>query len=120
MMTIDDIQEVLAKSQDEQLNSQRDFNKLYKSGKKWHTTSFVAFFSSSPTLKAAFVTSKKIGNAVNRNKARRRMRALFATYEEKLVVGNYIFVSKIELHDKNYLELKRDFDFALKRLEVLK
>lgn len=48
------------------------------------------------------------------------MRALFATYEEKLVVGNYIFVSKIELHDKNYLELKRDFDFALKRLEVLK
>ncbi|AXX95653.1 MULTISPECIES: ribonuclease P protein component [Arcobacter] len=107
-------------SKDHRLNSPKDFNRLYKSGKRWHTASFVAFFSSSPTLKAAFVTSKKVGNAVNRNKARRRMRALFASYEKQLLVGNYIFVAKITLHEKNYLELKKDFDFALKRLEVLK
>jgi len=48
------------------------------------------------------------------------MRALFASYEKQLLVGNYIFVAKIALHDKNYLELKKDFDFALRRLEVLK
>ena len=47
------------------------------------------------------------------------MRALFASYEKQLLIGNYIFVAKITLHDRNYLELKRDFDFALKRLEVL-
>ena len=47
------------------------------------------------------------------------MRALFASYEKQLVIGNYIFVAKIELHDKNFLQLKKDFDFALKRLEVL-
>ncbi|QKF90329.1 ribonuclease P protein component [Arcobacter cloacae] len=107
-------------NKEHRLNSSRDFNKLYKSGKRWHTTSFVAFFGSSTTLKAAFVTSKKVGNAVNRNKARRRMRALFASYEKQLLIGNYIFVAKIELHDKNFLQLKKDFDFALKRLEVLK
>ena len=56
---------------------------------------------------------------MNRNKARRRMRALFASYEQQLLIGNYIFVAKIELHDKNFLQLKKDFDFALKRLEVL-
>ncbi|WP_128986565.1 ribonuclease P protein component [Arcobacter cloacae] len=107
-------------NKEHRLNSSRDFTKLYKSGKRWHTTSFVAFFSSSTTLKAAFVTSKKVGNAVNRNKARRRMRALFASYEKQLLAGNYIFVAKIELHDKNFSQLKKDFDFALKRLEVLK
>jgi hypothetical protein len=48
------------------------------------------------------------------------MRALFASYEKQLVIGNYIFVAKITLHDKTFLELKKDFDFALKRLEVLK
>ena len=48
------------------------------------------------------------------------MRALFASYEKQLLGGNYIFVAKITLHEKNYLELKKDFDFALKRLEVLK
>lgn len=48
------------------------------------------------------------------------MRALFASYENQLVVGNYIFVAKISIHDRNFLELKKDFDFALKRLELLK
>lgn len=47
------------------------------------------------------------------------MRALFASYEKQLLVGNYIFVAKIELHNKDFLQLKKDFDFALKRLEVL-
>lgn len=44
---------------------------------KWHTDSFVAFYKPDEELKLAFVTSKKIGNAVLRNKARRRLRALF-------------------------------------------
>ena len=48
------------------------------------------------------------------------MRALFASYEQQLVIGNYIFVAKIALHEKNFPQLKKDFDFALKRLEVLK
>jgi ribonuclease P protein component len=48
------------------------------------------------------------------------MRALFASYEKQLLIGNYIFVAKIEIHNRNFLELKKDFDFALKRLEVLK
>ena len=48
------------------------------------------------------------------------MRALFASYEKQLVIGSYIFVAKVDLHEKNFLQLKKDFDFALKRLEVLK
>lgn len=48
------------------------------------------------------------------------MRALFASYENKLHFGNYIFVAKVSIHNKNFLELKKDFDFSLKRLEVLK
>ncbi|APW66276.1 ribonuclease P protein component [Poseidonibacter parvus] len=101
------------------LNSSKDFNKLYKSGKRWHTSSFVAFFGSNDTLNAAFVTSKKVGNAVLRNKARRRMRALFATYENQIKSGKYIFVVKNTIHDKSFSQLKKDFDFAFKRLELL-
>lgn len=48
------------------------------------------------------------------------MRALFASYENRLLTGNYLFVAKVAIHDKNFLELKKDFDFALKRLELLK
>jgi len=48
------------------------------------------------------------------------MRALFATYENQIKTGKYIFVVKNTIHEKNYLQVKKDFDFALKRLELLK
>jgi RNase P protein component len=48
------------------------------------------------------------------------MRALFASYESQLKAGNYIFVAKTTIHEKNFLELKKDFNFALKKLDVLK
>lgn len=48
------------------------------------------------------------------------MRAIFASYENRLLNGSYIFVAKATIHDRDFLGLKKDFDFALKRLEVLK
>lgn len=71
-------------------------------------------------LKLAFVASKKIGNAVLRAKAKRRLRACILDYEDRLKEGSYIFVAKNLIHDKNFQDLKRDFNFAFKRLEVLK
>lgn len=48
------------------------------------------------------------------------MRALFATYENKIQSGKYIFVVKNTIHEKNFNQLKKDFDFAFKRLELIK
>lgn len=48
------------------------------------------------------------------------MRALFATYETQIKSGKYIFVVKNTIHEKDFKGLKRDFDFALKRLDLLK
>ena len=71
-------------------------------------------------LKLAFVASKKIGNAVLRAKAKWRLRACILDYEDRLKEGSYIFVAKNLIHEKNFQDLKRDFNFAFKRLEVLK
>jgi len=68
----------------------------------------------------AFVTSKKVGNAVKRNSARRRLRALFLTNENKVQLGKYIFVAKDAIHDRTIQELQKDFNFAFKRLELYK
>ncbi|MBL3520796.1 ribonuclease P protein component [Arcobacter lanthieri] len=107
-------------SKEYRLNTQKDFSKLYKSGKSWHTASFVTFFDLQPTIKIAFVASKKIGNAVERNLARRRMRAILLTFDNKIKNGNYIFVAKAPIKNRSFLELKKDFDFAIRRLELLK
>ncbi|RXJ79802.1 ribonuclease P protein component [Arcobacter sp. F2176] len=107
-------------SKEYRLNSSRDFRQIYQSGKKWHTPSFVAFFRSSEKLEIGFVTSKKVGNAVFRNKARRRLRAIVLENENKIITGKYVFVAKDELFNKSHTELQKDFNFAFKRLNLYK
>ena len=80
----------------------------------------MAFYKPDEELKLAFVTSKKIGNAVLRNKARRRLRALVLSYEKNIQNGKYIFVAKEKINENSYEKLKKDFIFAFKRLEILK
>lgn len=80
----------------------------------------MAFFKPDEELKLAFVTSKKIGNAVQRNKARRRLRAFVLSYENNIKTGKYIFVVKEKINENDFDKLKKDFNFAFKRLEIFK
>jgi len=48
------------------------------------------------------------------------MRAIFLSYENKIMSGKYIFVVKEPINKRTYEELIKDFNFAFKRLELLK
>ena len=50
---------------------------------------------------------------MNRNRAKRRMRALFREYSDSLKDGTYIFVAKAGLFDSSYDALKNDFQRVL-------
>ena len=67
-----------------------------------------------------FTASKKVGNAVKRAQAKRRMRALFFENRENLIDGTYVFVARDKIGQISYSELKRCFNWSLKRLECLK
>ena len=81
----------------------------------------ILFFKSNENhFNIAFVASKKIGNAVIRNRAKRRLRAMFLEYEDKIQKGSYIFIAKEAINDRDFKGIKKDFDFAFKRLELFK
>ncbi|XPV70635.1 MAG: ribonuclease P protein component [Halarcobacter sp.] len=107
-------------SKQHRLNDSRDFNQLYRNGKKWHTHSFVVFFSVDENLKLAFVASKKVGNAVKRAKAKRKLRALTLKNENSLKNGKYIFVAKELVFQKSFEQLENDFKYAMKKLQLFK
>ncbi len=67
-----------------------------------------------------FTATKKIGNAVKRNRAKRRLRALFVTYSSSLQEGTYIFVAKQTIIEISHQKLKDDFEKVLSRLGTLK
>ncbi len=66
-----------------------------------------------------FTASKKIGNAVKRNFAKRRLRALFSEVSDNLTEGTYVFVAKKEILDIEFTKLQNDLRHALKRVGAL-
>ncbi len=61
------------------------------------------------------VASKKIGNAVKRNFAKRRLRALFIDSDIKR--GSLVLVAKKDLLEADFKVVKNLFKKALKNLE---
>ena len=62
-----------------------------------------------------FTASKKVGNAVVRNRSKRRLRAVFAEFCSLLNDGSYVFVAKVSMNQTSYEALKRDCRHVLKR-----
>lgn len=103
------------------LKLHREFQYIYRKGKDAHTSSVVLFFlPAANTKKVGFTATKKIGNAVQRNRAKRRLRALFITYSSLLEDGTYIFVAKQAINETTHEKLKSDFEKVLNRLQTYK
>ena len=76
------------------------------------------FFPQDKTCKVGFTATKKIGNAVRRNKAKRRMRALFCKYDKNLKDGLYVFVAKHAIVDSDFDTVEQDFKKVISRAKA--
>ncbi len=64
--------------------------------------------------------SKKIGGAVQRNRAKRIIRAAYSTVEGNLKVGNLIVISaKPEIDGKKSQEIAKELKYAFLKLDML-
>lgn len=68
--------------------------------------------------RVGFTTSKKVGNAVKRNRARRRLRALAETVlrPHARCGVDYVLVGRTATIDRSFADLARDLEQAIERV----
>jgi ribonuclease P protein component len=77
--------------------------------------------SGAPHLRVGFTATKKIGNAVKRNRARRRLRAAVDDVLRGTDVSgaDLVVVARQGTIERPYADLKDDLRAALKRLKIV-
>lgn len=77
--------------------------------------------SEAQTIRVGFTASKKVGGAVVRNRARRRLKALAREViaNEAAPGYDYVVIARAETATRDFADLRKDLRFALKRLRLL-
>lgn len=79
------------------LNQNKDFRRLYYRGKSRASANLVTYVmrSRAPGVRVGITSSKKIGNAVERNRARRVIRAAYCSLAGRISGGwDIVFVAR--------------------------
>ena len=107
----------------ETLKKRSDFLRVASTRKKWITPAMVIQISEAindddSKIEVGFTASKKVGNAVARSRAKRRMREV----AKKVLIGcgsekhAYVLIARQEILVCSFYQLIRDLKWALKRL----
>lgn len=107
------------------LKKNKEFQIIYKSGKKSFGTYSLIFFkkNNEENNRLGFVVSKKTGKAVCRNRLKRLFREYYRLNEHRIKKGyDLIFVAKRTAGEKfktlSYKEMEKDLDYVLKNSKL--
>ena len=105
------------------IKSSAEISNLFKSGQRFNTPYFTLIVSSDEKQhgrqgRAAFVAGKKNGNAVWRNRAKRRMRAVCRESGGPYDGCDVVFLAKRSIGNVSFDELKRSCDKVLRKAGI--
>ncbi len=103
------------------LKQNHEFRRLYNKGKRAVSPYFAVYCRKTgrPVNRLGITTGVKLGNAVKRNFARRRIRELYRTNEDKILPGHdVVVVARTRLLYSRYPEVERSFLQLIKKLEL--
>jgi ribonuclease P protein component len=105
------------------LKRRREFLNVAASRRRFATPSMIVQFlpHDSAGPRVGFTVSKRVGNAVMRNRARRRLREAAArVMPAHAVTADYVLVGRTETVSRKFPDIIADLETALRRLGAWK
>jgi ribonuclease P protein component len=105
------------------LRKQKDFSRVYHSGKSKGSKYVVVLYRNNNLgyTRKAFVSSKKVGNSVERNRSRRLMRESYYSVSNYIKEGyDIVFVARNTINGAGKEEVQHSIYGALKACGLLK
>lgn len=102
------------------LKKPSEFAKVYKRGKSYADRNIVVYYLPNNTddLKIGFSISKKVGNAVVRNRVRRLIKEAFRNEFPLLKGYDIVFVARVRSSQADYHEITKSLKFIFRRIDI--
>ncbi len=103
------------------LRKKSDFDAIYRAGRSVPDRYVVLFLRKNdlPYSRTAFLASKKVGNSVQRNRAKRLMRESYRLNEDKFSAGyDIIFIARNTINGRKLKDVEKSMMNAAARGKV--
>lgn len=96
-----------------------DFTRIIQKGSSIKTDALVLYYTrNSDQLKVGFAVSKKVGNAVTRNKVKRQLRSIFRNYINQYPTLEIIVVVRKSYLSYSYEQIATSVTKMLNKTEI--
>ena len=105
----------------ERIKNRKDFARVWETGKKGETVSAVFFFlkNNLPFSRLGLKLSKKVGNAVRRNRIKRILREIYRRNKKDMTEkADLVLIPKQGIQD-DYWKLDAEFQTIIKRINAV-
>ncbi|MGO4889018.1 ribonuclease P protein component [Anaerobacillus sp. MEB173] len=109
---------------DYRIKKNEDFSVVFQKGKSVANRQFVLYVlpkEGQPNFRIGLSVSKKVGNAVTRNRIKRLIRETFTQLKDDLNQSNdYVVIARIPTADMDFHEVKKSLIHVLNKARVFK
>lgn len=104
------------------IKSSKDISAIFNEG-RWLQTPEISFIATKNEQhdqpgRVAFIAGKKLGNAVWRNRAKRRMRAIYKELQEPFYGFDIVFMARKPINQASFKEMLSNSSKAIKKLDI--